>query len=383
YNDFAIFYRTNAQSRSFEDELRRNRVPYTIFGGMKFYERKEIKDILAYLRVLVNPPDSVNLKRIINVPARGLGTKSEESLEAFASDYEIPLYEAMKRVSEVAALNAGAKKKIQEFYALMENLRAFAASEGGVAKVIDKVIDDSGYREMLEAEGTVEAEGRLENLDELLNVAGEFETSNPDAKLFDFLDQIALSGDTDSYDPEQGMVPMMTLHLAKGLEFPVVFLVGLEEGLFPHSRSLDDPEEMEEERRLCYVGVTRARKKLFLTLAARRRLYGGEQFNLPSRFLEEMPEELVERREGGHHAEAPRLRRSEFFDDTFGDSDFNQDVEEENGIRIGATVTHPSFGVGVVKKREGKGESEKVTVYFQNGLVKTLVVKYANLSAVE
>jgi DNA helicase-2/ATP-dependent DNA helicase PcrA len=175
------------------------------------------------------------------------------------------------------------------------------------------------------------------------------------------------------------MVPMMTLHLAKGLEFPVVFLVGMEEGLFPHSRSLDDPDEMEEERRLCYVGVTRARKNLILTLASRRRLYGGEQFNLPSRFLEEMPEELLQKTEGGRGIG----KREEFFDDAFGEHEFNQIAQETFSYRVGATVTHPSFGVGVVKKREGKGESEKVTVYFQNGLVKTLVVKYANLTELE
>ncbi|HSA59686.1 MAG TPA: DNA helicase PcrA [bacterium] len=379
YNDFAIFYRTNAQSRGFEDELRKNRVPYTIFGGMKFYERREIKDVLAYLRVLVNPKDSVNLKRIFNVPPRGLGTKSEESLEAFASEYEIPLYEAMGRVSEVAALNSGAKKKILEFHALMEALRASLNRGGGVAQVMEKVIDDTGYREMLEAEGTVEAEGRLENLDELLNVGEEFTKANSELKLADFLDQIALAGDTDNYDPAQGMVPMMTLHLAKGLEFPVVFLVGLEEGLFPHSRSLDDPEEMEEERRLCYVGLTRARKNVFLTLAARRRLYGGEQFNLPSRFLEEMPEELLQKTETG-----VRFRKAEdFFHDDFATHDFDQSPQENSSYRVGLTVKHPSFGVGVVKKREGKGESEKVTVYFQNGLVKTLVVKYANLTEFE
>jgi len=374
YSDCAIFYRTNAQSRGFEDELRKNRVPYTIFGGMKFYERKEIKDILAYLRVLVNPKDSVNLKRVFNVPPRGLGTKSEESLEAFASEYEIPLYEAMGRVSEVAVLNSGAKKKIQEFHALMERLKAEVAGAQGLAPVLEKVIDDTGYREMLETEGTVEAEGRLENLDELLNVAADFEKSNPDLKIADFLDQIALAGDTDNYDPAQGMVPMMTLHLAKGLEFPVVFLVGMEEGLFPHSRSLDNPEEMEEERRLCYVGVTRARKNLYLTLAARRRLYGGEQFNLPSRFLEEMPEELLEHQDG---------RSEESGSAGFGGDDFDQTPQDSSSYRIGTTVTHPSFGVGVVKKREGKGESEKVTVYFQNGLVKTLVVKYANLTEFE
>jgi len=386
-NDFAIFYRTNAQSRTFEDELLRHRLPYMIFGGMKFYERKEIRDILAYLRVLVNPQDSVNLKRIMNVPSRGIGDKAEERLEDFASAREISLYAAMGKASDSVDLNSGAKKKVLEFHQMMERLRAGMAALPGVAKILEKIIYDTGYEAMLQEEKTVESEGRLENLEELLNVASEFEktiegaaSSNGPAM---FLDQVSLVGDTDTYDPAQGNVLLMTLHLAKGLEFPVVFLVGLEEGLFPHSRSLDEPEEMEEERRLCYVGVTRARKRLFLTLAARRRLYGGDQFNLPSRFLDEMPVELLERQWGSEESGYAGSERGGMGDALWDPPFEDQTVpEDSSAMKVGMVVSHPTFGVGVVKKREGKGESEKVTIYFKNGQIKTLMVKFANLSPV-
>ncbi len=384
-NDFAIFYRTNAQSRTFEDELLRHRLPYTIFGGMKFYERKEIKDILAYLRVLVNPQDSINLKRILNVPARGIGGKAEERLEDLASEREIPLYAALAKAGEIAELNAGSKKKIAEFHGLLERLRQEMTTLPGVAQILEKIIYETGYDEMLRLEKTVEAESRLENLEELLNVASEFEKSGPAI----FLDQVSLVGDTDNFDAQMGTVLLMTLHLAKGLEFPVVFLVGAEEGLFPHQRSLDDPEEMEEERRLCYVGVTRARENLYVTHASRRRLYGGDQFNLPSRFLQEMPEELMERKglsEESGFAGSERggvgagRRETPFQDDDFG-FEFDQTQKMDlSPFKVGTAVQHPSFGVGVIKKREGKGEGEKVTVYFKNGQIKTLIVKFANLS---
>ncbi len=387
FNDFAIFYRTNAQSRTFEDELLRHRIPYMIFGGMKFYERREIKDMLAYLRVLVNPQDSINLKRILNVPTRGIGGKAEERLEAFASEREIPLYAALGKASEIVELNTGAKKKILEFHQTMEKLRSEMRALPGVAKILERIIHETGYEEMLREEKTVEAEGRLENLEELLNVASEFEKTieggaSPEGPAM-FLDQVSLVGDTDTLDPAKGSVLLMTLHLAKGLEFPSVFLVGMEEGLFPHSRSLDEIAEMEEERRLCYVGVTRARKGLTLTLAARRRLYGGDQFNLPSRFLDEMPAEFLERHWGSEESGMGAGRRKPPFYDDDHDFEFDQSAPEEtSAMKNGAVVTHPTFGIGVVKKREGQGEGEKVTVYFKNGQIKTLVVKFANLEVV-
>ena len=382
FNEHAIFYRTNAQSRTFEEELRRNRIPYTIFGGTKFYDRKEIKDLLAYLRILVNPQDSLNLNRILNVPPRGLGKKGLEHLERFAGEKGVPLYEAIRRLDEIQDLPSMTKNRLSEFYKMMERFKKDV--QGAVAPLLKRVMDETGYIEMLQKEKTVEAENRLENLEELLTVADEFDKNIVGAgsprpgegtsPLQVFLDQVALVGQTDTYDPEQGLVPMMTLHLAKGLEFPAVFLVGMEEGLFPHSRSIDEPEELEEERRLCYVGLTRAKEKIFMTLAARRHLYGGDQFNLPSRFLEEMPEELIEKKRM-----VSRGASASDFDDFENDHDFDQREDEER-IRIGSTVKHPTFGVGVVKRREGKGEGQKITVYFQNGLVKTLMVKFANLS---
>ncbi|MBI1910289.1 MAG: UvrD-helicase domain-containing protein [Deltaproteobacteria bacterium] len=381
YSDCAVFYRTNAQSRTFEDELNRFRIPYTIYGGMKFYERMEIKDILSYLRVLINPADSLTLKRIINVPARGIGKKLLEGLESFSEQKGCSLYETLSRCREIEGdspkgLNKGMKEKAAQVYALLESFRKELPHLSPV-NLTKMVIEKSGYREELVRQKTMEAENRLENLEELLNVLGDYEKESEAPSLSGFLDQIALAGDTDNYDPAKGVLPMMTLHLAKGLEFPVVFIVGMEEGLFPHQRSLDEPEELEEERRLCYVGLTRARQKIYLTHALKRRLYGGDQYNLPSRFLEEMPEELVERVDGG-------WRDSESLGRVLSVDDFDQRPETERSpksiYKIGISVKHPIFGEGVVKRREGKAGQEKITVYFRDGRVKTLMVKYAGLT---
>ncbi len=381
YNDFAIFYRTNAQSRTFEEELRKSRVPYTIFGGVRFYDRKEIKDLIAYLRVLVNPQDSLNLKRILNVPSRGLGAKAVEHLENFASEHNTTLLEAVLHLEEIPNMPAMARSRVGAFGRMMESFKKFMNDNSGVAALLKKIMEESGYLEMLQKEKTLEAEGRIENMQELLNVADEFEKNNESPTPALLLDQLALVGQTDNYDPDQGVLPMMTLHLAKGLEFPVVFLVGMEEGLFPHSRSLDEPEEMEEERRLCYVGLTRGRQRVFLTHALRRHLYGGDQFNPPSRFLEEMPEELIEKKECVGLNYRPQGFREEISTGFHDDFDQRPDEEiEENRLKIGTTVQHPAFGVGVVKRREGRGEAEKVTVYFNNGQIKTLVTRFANLS---
>ena len=378
YNDCAIFYRTNAQSRVIEDELCRRRIPYMIFGGVRFYDRKEVKDILAYLRVLVNPQDSLTLKRILNVPPRGLGKKTVEALENFSSECGIPLFEALQKVGDIRDVPTAARGKLQEFFRLMENFRQGLKQSQGLSGFVQKVIEETGYAGMLRKENTVESEGRLENLGELINGLVEFERTNAGEATLDlFLDQVALVGQTDTLDPEKGVLPLMTFHLAKGLEFPVVFMVGMEEGLFPHSRSLDEPEELEEERRLCYVGLTRAREKIFLTLANSRRHYGEEQFNLPSRFLEEMPAELVERMEAGP---STRLTPPRDFKDNFFDQRPFEEMDSGETFRVGTPVHHSTFGHGVVKRHEGRGEQEKVTVYFQNGLVKVLVVKFANLS---
>ncbi|MBI3540547.1 MAG: UvrD-helicase domain-containing protein, partial [Deltaproteobacteria bacterium] len=302
YKDFAIFYRTNAQSRLFEDELRRQGIPYTIFGGVKFYDRKEVKDLLAYLRILVNPKDSINLKRIINVPT---------------------LYEALAHLDEVPHMPAAMRTRLTHFYQMLESWKT--EINFGMTSLLKKIMDETGYLEMLQKEKSVESEGRLENLGELLNVVNEFEKTTIEPRLETFLDQVALVGQTDNMDPEKGVLPMMTIHLAKGLEFPIVFMVGMEEGIFPHSRSMNEVEEIEEERRICYVGITRAREKVYLTLASRRRLYGGDNFNPPSRFLDEMPANLIDRREA-----KPLQNDYEDFHRPSALSGFDQRPEEED-----------------------------------------------------
>jgi DNA helicase-2/ATP-dependent DNA helicase PcrA len=375
-NDFGIFYRVNAQSRLFEDELRSSGLPYEIFGGTRFYDRKEIKDLLAYFRVLINPKDSLSLKRILNVPPRGIGKKTMESLELYAERNQVPLREVLSHAESIVEVAKPTQKKLLEFGRQLDDW-ANRIPSIGFADLAKKILESSGYQEDLKSQETLEAENRLENLKEFLNVLGEFERSQPGGTILDFLEQVALIGDTDSYDPSQGRVPLMTLHLAKGLEFPVVFLVGMEEGLFPHSRSLDDPDEMEEERRLCYVGLTRAQSRIFISYAQKRRLYGGDQFPIPSRFLEEMPEEIVEKR--SFDSDSLDTPEGDWSDPTIG---FSQLPEEGTSLNVGTSVRHPLFGVGIVKRREGSGEQQKVTVYFRDGRVKTLVVKFAHLELV-
>ena len=308
--EIAILYRTNAQSRALEDALRNRGIPYRIFGGLRFYDRKEIKDIIAYLRVLHNPADSVSLRRIINVPARGIGDTTIDKLEKAAQQKGVPLYEAAKDPA-AADIAKAASGKLREFTSFMERLR----TDMGNLTLTDlarRVIDDSGYIKALEEERSIEARIRIENLTEFLTATEDFQEQNHEAGLDAFLDQVALITDMEQQSAGDGKVgtnansvTLMTLHNAKGLEFPVVFMAGMEEGLFPHSRSAESEEELEEERRLCYVGMTRAKERLILTHASERRLYGYPQANLISRFVEEIPAELVEREgvpmfTGGH-----------------------------------------------------------------------------------
>ena len=367
-NDFAIFYRTNAQSRTFEEEMRKSGMPYIIYGGVRFYDRMEVKDALAYLRALINPKDSLSLKRIINAPARGIGKKTIEALEGYASQHDLPLRDALAQVDQISGIGRSAKESLKRFGDLLTH---WTQARNGIrlADFVKKILDESGYQEELEKQDTLEAENRLENLQELLTVVEDYQRSHSEGTLGEFLEQVALVGDTDNFDPARGVVPMMTLHLAKGLEFPVVFLVGMEEGLFPHSRSVDEPAGLEEERRLCYVGITRAMKRVYLSHALKRHLYGGDQFSLPSRFFDELPSELVEKRSDGEDLASPAAS----------EEDYSQIPPSESDFRVGSHVRHPTFGIGVVKRYEGKGEREKVTVYFQDGRIKTLMVRFAGL----
>jgi len=392
-NDFAIFYRTHAQSRLFEEFLREANLPHAVYGGIRFYDRKEVKDVLAYLRVLINPTDEASLQRIINTPARGLGAVTLERVAKLASDLSITLAEALDEASRSDRFTPRTREALRGFLALLNGFRELAQAES-LFHLVEKLIRDTGYEKMLTEEGTLEAETRLENLNELLSAVKDYEREAEAPSLEGFLERVALASDLDSYNPEEGRVTLMTLHSAKGLEFPVVFMVGMEENIFPHPRALGEGESaaLEEERRLCYVGMTRAKQSLSLSLARRRSFRGSAVANDPSRFLEEIPPELVDGRpvRGPAKPAVPKWEKelaSRRVD--FGDSAVEYDAEAGNEaeawdptheftLRRGVRVRHYKFGVGVIERLEGEGEHLKVRVRFSSG-TKKLSVKDARL----
>ena len=392
-NDFAIFYRTHAQSRLFEESLREANLPHAVYGGIRFYDRKEVKDVLAYLRVLVNPADEASLARIINTPARGLGAVTLERVRKLAADLSLSLTDALDEASGSDRFTPRTREALRGFLALVDGFRKLAPEES-LFHLVEKVIADTGYETMLEEEGTLEAETRMENLDELLSAVKDYERDAETPTLAGFLEKVALASDLDGYQAEEGRVTLMTLHSAKGLEFPVVFLVGMEENIFPHLRVLDEgePAALEEERRLCYVGMTRAKQSLHLTLARRRSFRGSPVANEPSRFLEEIPPELLDGRPSRTPAKpaVPKWEKelaSRRVD--FGDSALEYDADgiseaevwdpaHEFTLRRGVRVRHAKFGVGVVERLEGEGEHLKVRVRFASGS-KKLSVKEARL----
>lgn len=398
YRDFAVFYRTNAQSRVMEDMLMRGGIPYTIVGGMRFYDRAEIKDILAYLKVIANPSDSIGLKRIINTPHRGIGDTTVEKVEGYAAERGITLYEAINELASghwpVAGepLSKGPKLKLKSFCEMMERLGVAARSqESGVARLVQLILDETGYIQKLREEKTEEALGRIENLEEFITAAEEFDEKAEEKTLRSFLDQVALVSDLDENEDATDTITLMTLHSAKGLEFPVVFIIGMEEGLFPHSRTKEDPDGLEEERRLCYVGMTRARRKLYLLNARERRVFGREQVNSPSIFIAEIPRELIERVGSASRDFNPPQSPLNLRGEAKGGYGSNQAMEEflkrqsETGVsgasfKVGTKVRHNTLGIGVVKGTEGSGLAEKVTVQFQAG-TKKLLTKVAGLEA--
>ena len=293
FKDFAILYRTNAQSRSLEDSLRRASIPYRIVSGVAFYGRKEIKDLLAYLRVIVNPADSLGLKRIINVPRRSIGKTSLEKLLRFSRDNDITLFDTLQKVDEVEGLSPANLRAIKGFSVLI-NKYISLKEELPPNQILGGLIEETGYLNELEKRGTEEARERIANIEELMSAVSEYEDGNPEVNLDQFLEEVALVADIDSWDSYEDSVAMMTLHSAKGLEFPVVFISGLEEGLLPIANAFDDEEELEEERRLFYVGMTRAKERLYLTCSAQRSTYRGTIWSQPSRFMEEIPENILE-----------------------------------------------------------------------------------------
>ncbi|MGE5554308.1 MAG: DNA helicase PcrA [Betaproteobacteria bacterium] len=383
YSDVALLYRTNAQSRSFEEVFLHYGLPYAVVGTVRFYERKEIKDLLAYLRVLYNPDDSVSLRRIINVPKRGFGATSLAKLENFALEQGLSLYQAILQAGAIPGLGAKAVATLKEFAQLLERL-VERASQVPVAELATMVLRETGYEAELLAERSVEAQARLENLEEFVNTATEFDSRTDEPSLGLFLEQVALLSDADTYDPTAGGVTLMTLHSAKGLEFPVVFLVGMEEGTFPHSRSTLEPEELEEERRLCYVGLTRAMDRLYLTAARQRFVHGRFEDRLPSRFLEEIPREL--RRELGLSrrpappswaaaaASTAEPRRAPAAGTGAARAEGVLD------LRPGEKVVHPRWGAGTVVAVEGEGANATLTVAFPGEGIKRLLASYAPLT---
>jgi ATP-dependent DNA helicase PcrA len=414
YQDITILYRTHAQSRTFEEEFIRRGMPYRIVSGVRFYERKEIKDLLAYLRLIANTDDELSLRRIINVPKRGIGDTTLGRIQQFADQEGITLFEAMRRVEEVEDVTPAYARRVKEFTELILGFREVA--EGlSLTGLVDKVLRDTGYIAELQAEKSVEAEARIENLQEFLSVAKEFETQ-VESGLEAFLDHVALVSDVDAYEEGVDMVTMMTLHSAKGLEFPVVFLVGMEDGVFPHSRALWEPGELEEERRLCYVGMTRAMRLLYFTCAKFRTLYGQSNYNNVSRFVDEVPPSLIhdigEERARARMARLGRLGLSDVatraaLRGVSGVGDGGRSGASASGVlgasgALGASaasgasragnaalnfasgekVRHAKFGVGTVISVQPSGSDAILTVAFPGEGIKRLMASMAPLERV-
>jgi DNA helicase II / ATP-dependent DNA helicase PcrA len=401
WREVAVFYRTNAQSRVLEESLIRFGIPYKVVGGTRFYDRREIKDAMAYLKAVVNPADEVSVKRVLNTPKRGVGDGSVAKLDALAASLGIGFSDAMRRADE-AGLTGPALRGVQAFVRLVDDLRPMA--DGSPGDLLQNALEFSGYLEELEADGSVEANGRIDNLGELVGNAREF------TRVDEFLEQVSLVADTDEIDDDNNVV-LMTLHSAKGLEFPCVFLVGMEEGVFPHNRALTEPHEMEEERRLAYVGITRAQRKLHVSHAWSRQLFGTTSYNPPSRFLDEVPADLVESL--GNSSGRSSYGRSSYRDrDDYGSpspykrrpvSSFDPDEQEQHkervveaalraaarapqpsnafdlGLRVGVDVEHPSFGEGVIIDITGEGDKAEATIRFRDAGTKHLSLAWAPL----
>ena len=428
YSDFSVLYRMNSQSRAIEDILRRENIPYKIVGGLKFYERKEIKDIIAYLRLIQNPSDNLSLTRIINEPKRGVGKTSLDNIDALSASNGISMYEIIKEADKYGLTRVFANTR--EFISCIEELRS-KKDDIKISELIKETLNKTGYTRALELENTVEAESRIENLDEFLTVAIEFEDESADNSLSEFLEGITLSSDLDGMEDSEDSVTLMTLHSAKGLEFPVVFLVGMEEGIFPGYKSIGEPQELEEERRLCYVGITRAKENLFLTCARQRTIFGSTSCNSVSRFVKEIPANMLDGYEdiedrnnrypdrddgynweyGGRNARsdsygygsgygsavstykdiaaASRGGSSTTYQFRSADSFLNSLNKKKNDdidlslYKAGVKVYHKKFGEGVINSVETEGEDLKVDISFEKVGHKRLMAKFAGLEIID
>ena len=364
-NDFVVLYRTNAQSRVVEERLIQANIPYKIVGGVRFYERKEVKDMLAYLQVLLNPNETLAFRRILNVPTRGIGNKAVQVLTEIADREGLSLGGLIGRTADLTELAPASRKAVARFAELYAQLQELAKTET-VDVLLEEVLKRTGYVDWID-DGTVEAAARVENLAELRTGAKRYDHLKGEEGLSVFLEDVALITDVDSYDEQADAVTLMTLHAAKGLEFPVVMIIGMEEGIFPHNRSLLEPDQMEEERRLAYVGITRAKERLYLMYASSRVLFGSMQANLPSRFLADIPEHLVKAGQAGQAKRAPAFGKSM--------ADFDDTTQEMEYLEAGDTVDHPKFGKGVVKEVS----DSVLTVEFASAGIKKLSSAFSSL----
>lgn len=400
YGDFAVLYRTNAQSRIMEEMLLKSNIPYTMVGGHKFYDRKEIKDILAYLNVISNPSDSISLERIVNEPKRGIGKSSVEKLRSFANLHEWSLLEATQNI-ELANITGKASKELGNFGFMIQDLNQMIPYLS-ITELVKEVLDRSGYRDELKRQDNLESQARLENLDEFLTVTQEFDkrfaqqneddADAPEEKLAIFLNDLALVSDLDNFEESSSQVTLMTLHAAKGLEFPVVFLIGLEEGVFPLSRAMLEESELEEERRLAYVGITRAEETLYMTNAFSRTLYGKTQFNRPSRFLDEIDDELLEM-QGRQTTSQTQVSTRTFDPKVFKQPVYSQPTKQSVSDKVasggeslewqaGDKVKHKAWGTGTVVRVGGNAKDLELDVAFPEKGIKRLLAAFAPIEKI-
>lgn len=410
YDDFAILYRMNAQSRVLEEEFMHRNIPYRIVGGLKFYDRKEIKDVIAYLRLIQNPADNISLKRIINVPRRGIGKVTLDKLEAFSIENDVSMYETFFRLDEIG-ISQRAKNSIKNFQGLIGKFIAMS-SIFSLEELVQNVIETSGYMKELEEDGSVESRTRIENIEEFLSVVIQHSESDDDVSLEDFLADMSLLSDIDKTDDDIcNGVTLMTMHSSKGLEFPYVFISGMEGGIFPSYRSVME-DDMEEERRLCYVAITRAEKKLFLTLANRRTLFGKSNYYPESEFIDEIPEHLVDRLDSdsifganvrntnsrnknrvyesnvftgvvGNESDSKKPDRNEFAAAVSDDSGETADsADSKPSISAGTKIEHDTLGIGTIVAVSGEGENTQITVAFKDKGIKKLILKYSPIKLV-
>ncbi len=403
YKDFAILYRTNAQSRIFEESLRRRGIPYKIVGGTRFYDRKEIKDILAYLKAIVNPRDDVSLKRIINVPKRSIGDATVSKIQEFANSFELDMWDALMEVRTIPTLTPRNANNIEVFTNLMEEFMSLSET-AAISVLIESILKDTGYLKQLESSKEIEDKSRIENLKELVSDAVDFEKNNEDKSLAAYLEKVSLVQDTDKIEEQEDTIVLMTVHSAKGLEFPVVFMVGMENGIFPGNMSFEKESEMEESRRLCYVGITRAKETLFMTSAEVRRVFGRTVAYSQSDFINEIKPDLKEYVSGNRigsgngsnsnvktqkndsynnpHSLRSTIRKEFSKPSNMSVNDNNSEYLNANEITLGRKIQHEKFGIGTIVSVQGSGDDKKLTIAFDKQGVKNLMLSFAKLKAI-